>query len=120
MKIVITSRGETLDAPVDPQFGRAPRLLLHDTETGAVRVVENTQNMNAPQGAGIQTAQTVARLGAGCVITGHCGPKAFRALAAAGVAVVTGASGPAREAVEAYRAGRLKPAASADVEGHWA
>jgi len=119
VKIAISSSGSTLEAPVDPRFGRAAKFLLVDTESGAVEVHDNVQNLNAAQGAGIQSAETVARLGAGAVITGHCGPKAFRVLGAAGIKVVVGAKGTAAEAVEAFKRGELRPADSADVEGHW-
>ncbi|MBN1420615.1 MAG: NifB/NifX family molybdenum-iron cluster-binding protein [Planctomycetes bacterium] len=119
MKIAVTSEGPTLDSRVDPRFGRCAAFVVVDTETGAVEAADNAQNRNAAQGAGIQAAQTVSRLGADVLLTGHCGPKAFRTLQAAGVRVVVGAEGTVAEAVEAFKAGRLKPAESADVEGHW-
>jgi len=67
----------------------------------------------------VQAAQTAAGLGADCLLTGHCGPKAFRALQAAGMQVYTGAAGTVAEAIAALEQGRLHPASSADVEGHW-
>jgi len=119
MKVVVSSKGGTLDSEVDPRFGRARRFLLVDTETGDVRVVDNTQDLEALQGAGIQAAQTVAALEPDCVLTGHCGPKAFAVLSAAGVRVVVGAEGTVRDAIEQLERGHLKPAGGADVEGHW-
>ncbi len=119
MKIAISSSGTALDAPVDPRFGRAAKFILVDTDTGAFSVHDNTQNLNAAQGAGIQSGETVSRLGAEVVITGHCGPKAFRTLQAAGIKVAIGAKGTVAEAVEAFKKGELKAAESADVEGHW-
>lgn len=119
MKIVITATGETLDADVDPRFGRAAKFILFDTETDEFEAVDNTQNLNAAQGAGIQAAESVSRLGAEGVISGHCGPKAFRALTAAGIAIYTGAEGTVSEAVEQFRSGSLSRAGSADVDGHW-
>ena len=50
-------------------------------------MVDNTPNLNATQGAGIQAAESLARLGVETLITGHCGPKAFRVLSAAGIKV---------------------------------
>lgn len=120
MKIVVTSQAGTLDSPVDPRFGRARFFVLVDTESGEHAAHDNAQNLNAPQGAGIQAAQAVARLGAEAVLTGHVGPKAFATLQAAGISVCTGAAGTVREAVEQFRAGRLKTAQKADVQGHWA
>lgn len=120
MKVMVTAQGDGLDSPVDPRFGRARYFLLINTETGEFTAHDNLQNLNAPQGAGIQAAQAVARLGVEAVLTGHVGPKAFAALAAAGIAVHTGASGSVREALGQLARGELRPAAKADVEGHWA
>ena len=119
MKIAITAGGWTLDSPVDQRFGRASRFILFDTATREQTAIDNTQALDAAQGAGIQAAETVARAGAECVITGHCGPKAFRALSAAGIKVCTGAAGSVAEAISAFEDGKLTHAQGADVEGHW-
>jgi len=120
VKVVITSSGDGLDSPVDPRFGRAGRFILVDTETGGVQAVDNTQNLNAAQGAGIQAAQNVSRLGAEVLMTGHCGPKAFATLRAAGIKVITGVQGTVAEAIERFKRGELAPTEAPDVEGHWA
>ena len=120
MKIAVTSTGDSLESPVDPRFGRAASFLVIDTETGESSAHSNEQNLNAAQGAGIQAAQTVEKLGVEWVLTGHCGPKAFRVLQAAGVRVATGVEGTVAEAFGRFRAGDLKASESADVEGHWA
>ena len=120
VKVAVTSRGEALDGPVDPRFGRAAGFIIVDTESGESAFCDNVQNLNAAQGAGIQAAQNVARHDVDCVITGHCGPKAFRTLSAAGIKVIVGVKGTVAEAVEMFKAGELSPAKTADVEGHWA
>ena len=120
MKIAITSCGNTPESQVDPRFGRAAFFLVFDSDTGAFEAHDNAQNLNAAQGAGIQAAETVSRLGAEVVITGHCGPKAFRTLTAAGIKVVVGADETVRDAIERFKQGDLKPAESSDVECHWA
>ena len=50
---------------------------------------------------------------------GHCGPKAFRVLQAAGIRVYAAGAGTVEEALAQYRANRLAEAKAADVEGHW-
>jgi predicted Fe-Mo cluster-binding NifX family protein len=120
MKIIITSQGTNLESPVDPRFGRAKYFVLVNTDSGELSAHDNTQNLNAPQGAGIQAAQAVAQLGAEAVLTGHVGPKAFTTLQAANIAVYTGISGTVKEAIEQFNNGRLEIAAKADVQGHWA
>jgi predicted Fe-Mo cluster-binding NifX family protein len=120
MKVLVTTTGETMDATLDARFGRAELFAVVDTEGGELSVVRNDAARGALQGAGIQAAELASRLGVAAVITGHCGPKAFAALQAAGIAVVSGARGTVAQAVDAWRRGELKPASSADVEGHWA
>lgn len=119
MKIVITAEGPNLKSPTDPRFGRAQYFLLVDSETGSFTAHDNAQNLNAAQGAGIQAAQTVVRLGAEAVITGNVGPKAFTTLQAGNVAVYTGATGTAGDALEQWKSDKLQAADKANVQGHW-
>ena len=120
MKLIFTTAGETLDATLDPSFGRARNFLLYDPESGTSQVISNEQNLNAAQGAGIQAAQTIVKAGAQALITGHCGPKAFRVLAAAGIKVYNTDAPTITEALARFRAGKLTEAMAANVEGHWA
>ena len=119
MKIAITSQGPDLSSQVDPRFGRASSFIVLDTDTDEFSVHDNTQNVNAAQGAGIQAGRTVADLGVEAVLTGNVGPKAFTTLQAANVKVYPAASGTVKEAVEKFKAGELQPADGANVEGHW-
>lgn len=119
MRVAVTSQGESMESPVDPRFGRAKFFIVVDTESDEFDVVSNQQNVNAPQGAGIQAAETVARQDAEYVLTGHCGPKAFHALSAAGIKMVVGLQGTVKEAIDSFKAGDLTPTDAADVEGHW-
>jgi predicted Fe-Mo cluster-binding NifX family protein len=120
MKVVVTSTGETMDSPVDPRFGRARVFMLVDTETGEHQAVDNASGVNASGGAGVQAGEKVSKLGAEILITGHCGPNAFRTLQAVGVKVVIGAEGTVAEAIEKFKRGELSPTGNPDVEGHWA
>lgn len=109
MNVAVTTSGRDLSAPLDPRFGRAAGFLVVDTETGEITYESNEQNLNAPQGAGIQTAQNVGATGAKAVISGHCGPKAFRILSASGIAVY-----PCSAATACFRAAHPPPFARAD------
>lgn len=119
MKVVFTTSGNDLDAPLDGRFGRAPKFLIYDLGTDTFEVVDNKQNLNAAQGAGIQSAETVARSGAKALVTGHCGPKAFRVLSTAGIKIFNSDAPTVAAALEQYRQGRLPEANAPDVEGHW-
>lgn len=119
MKVAITSTGTDLSSPLDPRFGRAKYFLLVDTDSYAVTVQDNAVNLNAAQGAGVQAAEAVVRMGAEAVLTGNCGPKAFRVLEAAGTKVYLCEGGSVEEALQQFKAGTLQAASSANVEGHW-
>ncbi len=120
MKIAFTTSGNDLNGPLDTRFGRAPKFLIYDLEAETIQVLDNLQNLNAAQGAGIQSAETVVRSGAECLVTGHCGPKAFRVLTAAKIKVYNTEASTVAEGLELYRQGKLTEAGFADVEGHWA
>lgn len=119
MKIAVTTSGDNLAAPLDSRFGRAARFLIYDTDTKGFQLVDNSQNLNAAQGAGIQAAQTVANAGVNSLITGHCGPKAFRVLQVAGIEIFNCAAATVEEALGLLKEGKLQAANEADVEGHW-
>ena len=114
MKIAVSATGVDLNAPVDPRFGRCANFIIVDTETMAFEAIPNPY-ITAGGGAGIQSAQLVAEKGAQAVLTGNCGPNAFQTLSAAGVQVITGASGTVREAVEGYNRGQFQTTAQANV-----
>lgn len=119
MKIAISSPGPDLAAPVDPRFGRASGFLLVDAESGATEYVNNEQNLNLAQGAGIQSAMNVAKAGAQAVITGHVGPKAYAALSKGNIGVYLREGGTAAEALDAYKRGELPVTNGPDKQGHW-
>jgi len=119
LKIAFSTSGNDLDAPMDTRFGRASRFLVYDLEEDTFKVIDNSGSRGVAQGAGIQAAETVVRSGAKALITGNCGPKAFLALASAGIAVYNTNASTVAAALEQYRAGQLVPAASPNVDGHW-
>jgi predicted Fe-Mo cluster-binding NifX family protein len=61
----------------------------------------------------------VSERGAEVLLTGFCGPKAFRVLDAAKIKVVNDLEGTVREAVTAFNEGELSFADGANVEGRW-
>jgi predicted Fe-Mo cluster-binding NifX family protein len=117
MKVGISSTGENLDANVDQRFGRCKYFLIVDTESMEFEVLSN-ENAMASGGAGIQAAQTIAKTGAEVVVTGNVGPNAFQTLSAAGMKIVTGASGTIKESIEKYKKGELKETEVASVGSH--
>jgi len=117
MKIVVTSNGSTLDAPVSPVFGRCSNYVFVDTETMGYEAIDNPA-VAAPGGAGIQAAQFVVAQGAEAVVGGNVGPNALGVLEATNVALFIFGEGTVREAVEAFKQGRLRQALGASVAEH--
>lgn len=118
MKICVTASGNTLDASIDPRFGRAAYFVIVDSESMTFEAIPNTA-VGAMSGAGIQAAQNIVEKGVNVLITGNVGPNAFQALASAGVRIVVGAYGTVRQAVEKYKRGELKETDAPTVEGHF-
>ena len=119
MKIAITAQGKELSSEIDLRFGRAKWIIVVDSETGDFAAHDNVVNLNAVQGAGIQTGQNIANLDVEVVITGNVGPNAFKTLNTAGVKIFLAQKQTVKEAVDAFKAGKLKEADQANVEGHW-
>jgi predicted Fe-Mo cluster-binding NifX family protein len=108
MRIAISSQGPDLTSQVDPRFGRARYFIVIETKTEELTVLDNIRNLNAAQGAGIQTVKDVINKEVDAVLTGQVGPKALEALETARVQVFLGASGTVKQAVQKLRSGQLK------------
>lgn len=119
MKIAVTSQGNDMSSEIDLRFGRAKWLIVVDTETGDFQAHDNAVNLNAMQGAGIQTGRNVAELGVEAVITGNVGPKAFTTLTAAKVKICLAKQQTVQQAVDSFKSGELSEVNQANVEGHW-
>jgi predicted DNA-binding protein (UPF0251 family)/predicted Fe-Mo cluster-binding NifX family protein len=119
MKIAITSVDGTMEGMVDERFGRSKKLIMYDPESRNFDVIDNTQNLNAAQGAGIQSAQNAMNGGARIVISGHLGPNAFKVLGAAGIPVYTVSKMTVTQAVKEFEEGKLTKLPGPDVNGHW-
>ena len=119
MKVAISAQGKDLEAQVDPRFGRAPYFVIIDPDTMELEAVDNKQSLNMPQGAGVQAAMTVINKDVEVLLTGNCGPKAFRTLSAANVEVITGVKGTVKEALENFNQGTYMAASAPSVGSHW-
>jgi predicted Fe-Mo cluster-binding NifX family protein len=118
MKICVSATADNLEAQLDPRFGRCLYLIVVDSETMQFEAIPNMA-AGATGGAGIQAAQTIANKGVKVVITGNVGPNAFGSLSAAGIEIVTGASGTVKEVVEQFKKGQLGKTGSPTVNGHY-
>lgn len=118
MRIALTTVGKTLDASMDARFGRCPYFLLVDAETLAIEAIKNTKVMLGAN-AGMEVVRLLESKGVTVVLTIHCGPNAFLAMAAAGIKVFTGCDGRAGDCLESLLANRLQQATSANAPRHY-
>jgi predicted Fe-Mo cluster-binding NifX family protein len=118
MKIAITATGPTLDAEIDPRFGRCQYFVIVDPATMQFEALENSSAM-AGGGAGISTAQMIAGKGVDAILTGNCGPNAYQVLSAAGIKVITGVAGKVQDAIQGYKSGKFKVSSEPNVAGHF-
>ncbi len=117
MRIAVSAAGPTLDDEVDPRFGRCRYFIIADPDSLEFESFENS-SQTASGGAGVVSAQLVAGKDVTAVLTGNCGPNAYRTLEAAGVEVITDVSGTVREAIQGYKEGRFKSASGPTVGAH--
>jgi predicted Fe-Mo cluster-binding NifX family protein len=118
MKICVSATSNSLEAQLDPRFGRCLYLIVVDSETLQFEAIPNLA-AGATGGAGIQAAQTIGDKGVKVLITGNVGPNAFGALSAAGIKVITGASGTVKDVVEKFNKGDLQVTGGPNVGGHF-
>jgi len=117
MKVVVSATDQSIDAPMDQRFGRAPWFVLVDTETGEWSAHANAA-VESGHGAGIEAGRTVAGMGAEAIITGDVGPNAHRTLQAAGIAVYSARGATVRDAVTALGEGALPQLTGPSAPGH--
>ncbi len=119
MKIAIPTDKNDLGEMIYEAFGRAKNFMLIDSNTYEFSLIENTQNLNAAQGAGIQSAQNVIKAGADVVIAMNLGPKAHKVLCGSGVKIYAGKKATLKENVDLFLKDDLDAMAEANKEGHW-
>jgi predicted Fe-Mo cluster-binding NifX family protein len=119
MKIAVTSQGETLESNLDPRFGRAAYIIVADTQTLEFEAFDNNKNKNAFKGAGIQAAAMVSNADAEVLLTGFCGPNAFKTLDAASIKVVNDQTGRVIDVIQKFKQGNVIFADGANKDGHW-
>jgi len=106
MRVVVSANEEGLDAGASPIFGRCPAYVFVDTDDLTISNLSNPA-IGASGGAGIQAAQIVIEQGAEAIITGNVGPNALQVFQASSIPVYQHAGGSVRDAVEAFKAGKL-------------
>ena len=108
MKICIpTMESGGLDDMVCDHFGRAPTFTVVDTESDEVQVVKNRSEHMGGLG---KPPEHIAKTSAKILVCSGLGPRAIDMLTGFGVEVYVGATGTARDAIDAWRERKLTPA----------
>ncbi len=118
MKVVITSLGQDLESALDGRFGRARWFIVADSDSGEYEAVDNSENLQAAHGAGVQAAQKVVSLGAQAVISGNFGPHAIEILQAAKIKTYRADGGTVGDALAALKNNQLEEVNEAGTAGH--
>jgi len=112
MKICIPTMGQNgLDNIVGEHFGRVPTYTTVDLDTNEVKVIPNTSEHMGGQG---QPPEIMVREGVDVMICQGLGRRAITMFEEFGIEVYIGASGTVRDAVTAFKQGRLQKASMDD------
>ena len=84
-----------------------------------VEALDNSANINTFKGAGIQAASMICNRGAKVLLTGYCGPNAYRTAQAGGVQIVNEVSGTVEEAIARFKQGELQFSNAPNAQEHW-
>lgn len=117
MKICVSAAGSELSAKVDARFGRAPYLLIIDSDSMVVEAVDNS-GASTSANAGVEAAQLIISKGAKALLTGQVGGNVQAALDKAGVEIYESFSGAdtVQGAVEKFKQGQVT-ASTASSQG---
>ena len=120
MITAIPATSNTEDSLVDARFGRAAWIALYNDSDDSWSFVENSINLSAAQGAGIQTAKNVINRDANAMISCNVGPKAFNLLHDSGVKIyLCPQDSSIKDALKALQNNSLDLMDSANKDGHW-
>jgi predicted Fe-Mo cluster-binding NifX family protein len=119
MKILITSKSNNENSEVDSRFGRCIHFALVDMDNGQIEFHDNSSNASGRQGAGVGAGKLASDLGAEYLLTGNCGPNAYKTLEAAGIKVIVGVSGTLKDAIQYFKDGKYTAINKPNVDGHW-
>ena len=118
MKICIPTIGKDgLDNLVGEHFGRVPTYTIVDLDTDEISVISNTSEHMGGQG---RPPEIMAKEGVNVMVCRGLGRRAIMMFEELGIDVYIGASGTVKDAVGAFKLGKLKKAGIDDACGQHA
>ena len=113
MKICIPTMGTRgLDEYVGEHFGRVPTYTIVDFDTNEIKVIPNTSEHMGGTG---YPPEIMAHAGVNTLICSGLGRRAIGMFEEIGIDVYIGASGTVKDAIAAFREGRLQKAGVGDA-----
>ena len=100
MRIAIASKGKELTSKIEPRFGRALYIVIHDTVRNSLEVLDNQETAQLTGGAGVKAAEAVVGKTVDLVISQNFGPKALQVFKAANVKAAVISDGTVAEVIE--------------------
>ena len=107
MRIAVASEGRELSSKIDPRFGRARYVVIHDTASGELEVLDNQEISQLAGGAGVKAAEAVVDNNIDYVISQNFGPKALQVFKVANVKAAVFSDGTVADAIELTKRGQL-------------
>lgn len=106
MKILLATKGPTLDSDIDERFARANYFLIYDDVEQTLETIENKQELS--HGAGPQTVQVAIDNKIDVILSAVPGENAIRAIHSAGIKVYEASNLSANQAIEKLKLNQLK------------
>ena len=120
MLIAITAMENSLQAEIDPRFGRAAYYMIVNTETEEVTAHDNSDGINASNGAGTGAAQTLSEYGVEALYTGRVGPKAADVLDKANIVCHENITGTVQGVLDQLKSGDVPQSATSTKQNNLA
>ena len=118
MKICIPTMGDKgLEDFVGEHFGRVPTYTIINLETDEVRIVPNISHHTGGQG---YPPEIMSQEGVDVMVCRGLGRRAITMFEEIGIEVYIGASGTVKDAIDAFRQGKLQKAGINDACGQHA
>jgi len=115
MKLCIPTTGNKgLDDHVGEHFGRVPTYTIVNLDTDEVKIVPNISHHMGGQG---EPPEIMAKEGVDVLVCNGLGRRAISAFDGYGITVYIGAMGTVRDAVNAFKQGKLQKAGISDACG---
>ena len=113
MKICVPTTGEKgLDDPIGEHFGRVPTYTIVDLDTNAVKIIPNVSQHMGGQG---YPPEIMAKEGVNVMVCRGLGRRAISMFSELNIDVYIGASGTVKDAIAAFKEGRLQKASEGDA-----